>query len=92
MKFTHMLNVVDAPAEGESGKLVVGSVSPEPGETIFDKQGHPSGFSIQPHGSFPNRALTAAAIRGRWTPIPTRGHLALATAKTIIISQMRNCS
>ncbi|MFF2315263.1 proline racemase family protein [Arthrobacter sp. NPDC058097] len=32
-----MLNVVDAHAEGESGKVVVGGVGPVPGATMFDK-------------------------------------------------------
>ncbi|WP_216639980.1 proline racemase family protein [Arthrobacter sp. QXT-31] len=35
-----MLNVVDAHAEGESGKVVVGGVGPVPGQTMFDKMLH----------------------------------------------------
>jgi hypothetical protein len=35
MKFSRMLNVVDAHAEGESGKVVAGGVGPVPGETMF---------------------------------------------------------
>jgi proline racemase len=38
MKFSRMLNVVDAHAEGESGKVVVGGVGPVPGQTMFDKR------------------------------------------------------
>lgn len=38
-----MLSVVDAHAEGESGKVVVGGVGPVPGETMFDKMLHFSG-------------------------------------------------
>ena len=40
MRFSRMLNVVDAHAEGESGKVVVGGVGPVPGETMFDKMLH----------------------------------------------------
>ncbi|WP_258804261.1 proline racemase family protein [Pseudarthrobacter sp. NS4] len=40
MRFGRMLNVVDAHAEGESGKVVVGGVGPVPGETMFDKMLH----------------------------------------------------
>lgn len=36
--FTRTLNVVDAHAEGESGKVVVSSVGPVAGETMFDKR------------------------------------------------------
>lgn len=32
-----MLNVVDAHAEGESGKVVVGGIGPVPGASMFDK-------------------------------------------------------
>ncbi|KHL05317.1 proline racemase family protein [Sinomonas humi] len=38
MRFSRMLSVVDAHAEGESGKVVVGGVGPVPGETMFDKR------------------------------------------------------
>lgn len=40
MRFSRMLNVVDAHAEGESGKVVVGGVGPIPGDTMFDKMLH----------------------------------------------------
>lgn len=40
MRFSRMLNVVDAHAEGESGKVVVGGVGPVPGATMFDKMLH----------------------------------------------------
>lgn len=40
MRFSRMLNVVDAHAEGESGKVVVGGVGPVPGKTMFDKMLH----------------------------------------------------
>ena len=43
MRFSRMLNVVDAHAEGESGKVVVGGVGPVPGNTMFDKMLHFSG-------------------------------------------------
>lgn len=38
MRFSRMLNVVDAHAEGESGKVVVGGIGQVPGDTIFDKR------------------------------------------------------
>ncbi|MGW0705709.1 proline racemase family protein [Streptomyces sp. NPDC002643] len=37
MRFSRTLNVVDAHAEGESGKVVVGGIGPVPGESVFDK-------------------------------------------------------
>ena len=40
MRFSRTLNVVDAHAEGESGKVVVGGLGPVPGETMFDKRLH----------------------------------------------------
>ena len=40
MRFSRMLNVVDAHAEGESGKVVVGGIGPVPGDTMFDKMLH----------------------------------------------------
>ncbi|WP_427116734.1 proline racemase family protein [Pseudarthrobacter scleromae] len=40
MRFSRMLNVVDAHAEGESGKVVVGGIGLIPGETMFDKMLH----------------------------------------------------
>lgn len=40
MRFSRMLNVVDAHAEGESGKVVVGGVGPVPGTSMFDKMLH----------------------------------------------------
>ncbi|MEE9095228.1 proline racemase family protein [Pseudarthrobacter phenanthrenivorans] len=40
MRFSRMLNVVDAHAEGESGKVVVGGVGPVPGASMFDKMLH----------------------------------------------------
>jgi proline racemase len=36
MRFSRALNVVDARAEGESGKVVVGGVGPVPGENVFE--------------------------------------------------------
>lgn len=38
MRFSRMLNVVDAHAEGESGKVVVGGVGQVPGDTMFEKR------------------------------------------------------
>ena len=40
MRFSRTLNVVDAHAEGESGKVVVGGLGPVPGDTMFDKRVH----------------------------------------------------
>ncbi|MEV0742141.1 proline racemase family protein [Streptomyces sp. NPDC050549] len=37
MRFSRTLNVVDAHAEGESGKVVVGGIGPVPGESAFGK-------------------------------------------------------
>ncbi|MEU0250413.1 proline racemase family protein [Streptomyces sp. NPDC006235] len=37
MRFSRALNVVDAHAEGECGKVVVGGVGQVPGESLFDK-------------------------------------------------------
>jgi hypothetical protein len=38
MRFSRTLNVVDAHAESESGKVVIGGVGPVPGLTMFDKK------------------------------------------------------
>lgn len=38
MRFSRMLNVVDAHAEGESGKVVVGGIGPVPGASMLDKK------------------------------------------------------
>ncbi|GAB3396950.1 proline racemase family protein [Schumannella luteola] len=38
MRFDRMLQVVDAHAEGESGRVIVGGVGQVPGETMFDKR------------------------------------------------------
>ncbi|CDR01628.1 proline racemase family protein [Streptomyces iranensis] len=38
MRFSRSLHVVDAHAEGESGKVVVGGLPPIHGETVFDKR------------------------------------------------------
>ena len=40
MRFSRTLNVVDAHAEGESGKVVVGGLGPVPGDSMFDKRLH----------------------------------------------------
>ncbi|MFD1213008.1 proline racemase family protein [Arthrobacter sp. GCM10027362] len=40
MRFSRLLNVVDAHAEGEFGKVVVGGVGHVPGDTIFEKMLH----------------------------------------------------
>ncbi|TNB67273.1 hypothetical protein FHJ30_20910 [Arthrobacter sp. BB-1] len=40
MRFSRTLNVVDAHAEAESGKVVIGGVGPVPGQTMFDKMVH----------------------------------------------------
>jgi proline racemase len=37
MRFSRALNVVDAHAEGESGKVVVGGIGPVLGKSVFDK-------------------------------------------------------
>lgn len=49
MNFSRVLNVVDAHAEGESGKVLVGSVGPVPGGTMFDKRIKGSIFPKHPH-------------------------------------------
>jgi hypothetical protein len=61
MRFSRMLNVVDAHAEGESGKVVVGGVGPVPGATMFDKMLHFSG-----HGSPRSTNLSSTP------PIPSK--------------------
>jgi proline racemase len=38
MRFSRTLHVVDAHAEGESGKVVIGGIGPVPGQTMFDKR------------------------------------------------------
>lgn len=38
MRFSRLLNVVDAHAEGESGKVVIGGIGSVPGRTMFDKR------------------------------------------------------
>lgn len=38
VRFSRQLNLVDAHPEGESGKVVVGSVGPVPGDTMFDNR------------------------------------------------------
>lgn len=38
MRFSRTLSVVDAHAEGESGKVVTGGISQVPGHTMFDKR------------------------------------------------------
>jgi proline racemase len=38
MRFSRTLNVVDAHAEGESGKVVIGGLGPVAGQTMFDKR------------------------------------------------------
>lgn len=38
MRFSRAVNVVDAHAEGESGKVVVGGIGPVPGRSVFDKK------------------------------------------------------
>ena len=40
MRFSRTLHVVDAHAEGESGKVVIGGLGPVPGESMFDKRRH----------------------------------------------------
>ena len=40
MHFSCTRNLVDAHAEGESGKVVIGGLGPVPGETMFDKRVH----------------------------------------------------
>jgi len=40
MKWQRMITVVDAHAEGEVGRVVVGGVLPPPGRTMFDKMRH----------------------------------------------------
>lgn len=40
MRFRRMLNVVECHAEGESGKVIVGSVGQVAGQTMFDKRVH----------------------------------------------------
>lgn len=38
MRFSRTLTVVDAHAEGESGKVVTGGIGQVPGHTMFDKR------------------------------------------------------
>jgi proline racemase len=38
MRFGRTLHVVDAHAEGESGKVVVGGIRQVPGQTMFGKR------------------------------------------------------
>ena len=40
MKWERTITVVDAHAEGEVGRVVVGGVLPPPGRTMFDKMRH----------------------------------------------------
>ena len=68
MKFTRMLNVVDAHADGESGKLVVGSVGPEPGETMFDKTGASLRLQHPAAGFMPKQATDRGRDPGKMKP------------------------
>ena len=66
MRFSRMLTVVDAHAEGESGKVVVGGVGPVPGSSMFDNNAEADfGYIILESTEYPADQEGSSRTTGR---------------------------
>lgn len=66
MRFSRTLTVVDAHAEGESGKVVVGGVGPVPGSSMFDNNAEADfGYIILESTEYPADQEGSSRTTGR---------------------------